>query len=82
MRLLTRRKQIAVGKRLAAIYYIAIYGFGHDVRGDMDSIGKIVEHIHDIAMITGGERMARIEVPALVYQLRQMTDKEEDEHDQ
>lgn len=41
MRLLTRRKQIAVGKRLA-----------------------------------------RIEVPALVWQLRQMRDKEEDGHDQ
>lgn len=49
MRLITNKKKIEIGKRLSAIYYIAVHGFGRGTKGDLESTEKIIEHVYNIA---------------------------------
>lgn len=69
MRLITEKSKNEIGKRLSAIYYIAVHGFGNDVRSNTESTAKIIEHVFDIAYAVGGERFASIEIPSYVYEL-------------
>ncbi len=71
MKILTEKKQIYIAKRLAAIYYIAVHGFGESKDKDIASMSKIVEHVSDIAWSVGGEIYADITVPSLVYDLQE-----------
>ena len=66
MRLITDKKKWEIGKRLSAIYYIAVHGYGRGVETDLKSTEKIVEHIHEIAYAVGGERFSNIDIPAYV----------------
>lgn len=76
MRLITEKSKNEIGKKLSAIYYIAIHGFGNDYASDLESIGKIVEHVHDIAYAVGGERLSHIEIPSYVYELERRRGEE------
>ena len=49
MRLITNKKKWEIGKRLSAIYYIAVHGYGRSTMGDLESTEKIIEHVYDIA---------------------------------
>lgn len=69
MRLITDKKKWEIGKRLSAIYYIAVHGYGHGVETDLKSTEKIVEHIHEIAYAVGGERFSNIDIPAYVMRI-------------
>lgn len=75
MSILTSKKKHAIAKQLAAIYYTAVHWQDEDWA---DFVKCIVGNCTEIAYAVGGERMASIEVPALVMQLnRRLTDKEE-----
>lgn len=74
MRIITDKTKWSIGKRLSAIYYIAVYGFGHGEKQDMECIGKIVEHVCEIAWAVGGERFATIDVPAYVKKIQEVRD--------
>lgn len=69
MRLITNKKKTEIGKRLSAIYYIAVHGFGRGTKSDLESMAKIVEHVHDIAYMVGGDRFANIDIPAYVMRI-------------
>ena len=69
MRLITDKKKWEIGKRLSAIYYIAVHGYGRGVETDLKSTEKIVEHIHEIAYAVGGERFSNIDIPAYVMRI-------------
>lgn len=69
MRLITNKKKTEIGKRLSAIYYIAVHGFGRGTKSDLESMEKIVEHVHDIAYMVGGDRFANIDIPAYVMRI-------------
>lgn len=69
MRLITEKSKNEIGKKLSAIYYIAVHGFGNGTRSDMESTAKIIEHVFDIAYAVGGKRFASIEIPRYVYEL-------------
>lgn len=77
MRIITDKTKNEIGKRLAAIYYIALHGYGKDTASDLDSMGKIVENIHEIAYKVGGERFSNIEIPAYVLKLQDAIQKDE-----
>ena len=76
MRLITEKSKNEIGKRLSAIYYIAVHGFGNGTRSDMESTAKIIEHVHDIAYAVGGERFTNIEIPGYVYKLEKRRGEE------
>lgn len=69
MKILTKKKQVEIGKRLAAIYYISTHGFGKGVESNLDATAKIIEHVADIAFSVGGPHMMEIDVPSGVMQL-------------
>lgn len=73
MKIISKKKQIEIGKRLSAIYYIAVHGYGISDKNDLDAMAKIVEYVADIAYDVGGERMMNIDVPSGVWQLEQYT---------
>lgn len=75
MRVITEKNKNNIGKRLSAIYYIALHGFGEDVGSNFDSATKIIEHIYDIAYAIGGEHFANIEIPAYVMRLNEYEEK-------
>lgn len=79
MRLITEKSKNEIGKRLSAIYYIAVHGFGKGTETDFESMDKIVEHVHEIAYAVGGERYANIDIPAYVMRLGEQ--EMEVEHD-
>lgn len=68
MIILTRKKKNAIAKQLAAIYYTAVYWKNEDW---VNFVRAIVGNCTEIAYAIGGERMAHIEVPALVMQLEE-----------
>lgn len=72
MRLITEKNKIEIGKRLSAIYHIAVHGFGHDNKTDLESMSKIIEHVYNIAFAIGGERFANIDIPAYVMRIDEM----------
>lgn len=77
MKIITKKKQIDIAKRLAAIYYTAIHW---RVEEWNDFAKCIVDNCTEIAYSVGGERMMTIEVSAFVKQLnRRLADKEEAE---
>lgn len=76
MRIITRKKQVEIAKQLAAIYYTAVIWQDEDW---VDFLKCIVGNCAEIAYAVGGERMASIEVPALVMELNRRLHKEEEE---
>ena len=81
MRLITEKTKVEIGKRLSAIYYITVHGFGKGNKTDLEAIEKIVEHVHYIAFAVGGERFSNIDIPAYVMRIREMREGEADEVD-
>ena len=75
MKVLNRKQQAGIAKRLAAIYYTAVHwqdeGWG-------DFVKCIVGNCADIAFAVGGEHMMHIEVPALVEELNRRLHKTEE----
>lgn len=69
MRIITDKAKNEIGKRLSAIYYIALYGYGKDTASDIESTSKIIEHLYEIADMVGGERFSNYEMPAYVVKL-------------
>lgn len=78
MRLITEKSKNEIGKRLSAIYYIAVHGFGKGTKTDLESMTKIVEHVYEIAFAVGGERYANIDIPAYVMRLGEQICKDGD----
>lgn len=76
MRIITDKTKNEIGKRLSAIYYIALHGYGKDTASDFESTAKIIENLYEIAYKVGGERFSNIEVPAYVLKLRDAIQKE------
>ena len=74
MRLITEKNKNEIGKRLSAIYYIAVHGFGKGTKTDLESMAKIIGHVHDIAFAVGGERFSNIDLPAYVVRLGEMAE--------
>lgn len=79
MRLITEKNKIEIGKRLSAIYYIAVHGFGKGKETDFESMAKILEHVYEIAYAVGGERFSNIEIPAYVMRIGEMAERRADE---
>ena len=77
MRLITEKNKNEIGKRLSAIYYIAVHGFGKGHKTDLEAMAKIIEHVHDIAFAIGGERFSNIDIPAYVMQIGDMVERGE-----
>lgn len=69
MRLITNKKKTEIGKRLSAIYYIAVHGYGHGTKSDLESMEKIIEHVYDIAYMVGGDRFTNIDIPTYVKRI-------------
>ena len=69
MRLITENTKVEIGKRLSAIYYVALHGFGKGNKTDLEAMEKIIEHIHVIAFAVGGERFSNIDIPAYVMRI-------------
>lgn len=80
MRLITEKNKNKIGKRLSAIYYIAVHGFGNGRETDLESTAKIIEHVYDIAFAVGGERFSNIEIPAYVMRIGEMAERRTDEN--
>ena len=78
MRIITDKTKNEIGKRLAAIYHIALYGYGKDTASDLCSTSKIIENLYEIAYKVGGERFSSIEVPAYVLKLRRAVQNEKE----
>ena len=79
MRLITEKNKNEIGKRLSAIYYITVHGFGNGIKTDLESMEKIIEHVHDIAFAIGGERFSNIDIPAYVMRIEEMEERKTDE---
>ena len=79
MRLITEKNKNEIGKRLSAIYYITVHGFGNGTKTDLESMEKIIEHVYDIAFAIGGERFSNIDIPAYVMRLGEMKERITDE---
>lgn len=79
MRLITEKNKNEIGKRLSAIYYIAVHGFGNGKKTDLESTAKIIEHVYDIAFAVGGERFSNIEIPAYVMRIGEMAERRNDD---
>ena len=78
MRLITEKNKNEIGKRLSAIYYIAVHGFGKGKKTDLESMAKIIEHVHDIAFAVGGEKFSNIDIPAYVMRIGEMAERRTD----
>jgi len=70
VRLITNKARAKIGKRLAAILYIATYGYGKGVKNDLDATTYIIEHVYEIAYAVGGFKFSAFEVPALLDNLK------------
>lgn len=71
MKILTKKEQTDIAKRLAAIYYIAVNWKDEEWS---DFVTHIVGNCAEIAYTIGGERMMSIDVPALVERLNRRDD--------
>ncbi len=69
MKLISEKNKNEIGKKLSAIYYIAVHGFGNKNEADLKSTEKILEYVFDIAFIVGGEEFASVDIPAYVMQI-------------
>ena len=78
MRLITEKNKNEIGKRLSAIYYITVHGFGKGKETDLESMAKIIEHVHDIAFAVGGEKFSNIDIPAYVMRIGEMAGRRTD----
>ena len=78
MRLITEKNKNEIGKRLSAIYYIAVHGFGKGNETDLESTAKIIEHVYDIAVAVGGERFSNIDMPAYVMRIGETAERRTD----
>ena len=76
-----RKEKNEIGKRLSAIYYITVHGFGKGQKTDLESMAKIIEHVHDIAFAVGGEKFSEIDIPAYTMRMGEMTERRTDEDD-
>ncbi len=76
MRLITNKKKAEIGKRLAAILYIAIHGYGHGLKSDIDAKAKIITHVYEIADMVGGLSFANYEIPKWFDNLERCADGE------
>lgn len=63
MRLITDKKKAEIGKRLAAIMYIAIHGYGKGMVNDLDATARIIDHVYEIAYMVGGFGFSSYEIP-------------------
>lgn len=79
MRLITEKNKNEIGKRLSAIYYITVHGFGKGQKTDLEAMEKIIEHVHDIALAVGGERFSNIDIPAYVKRIGEMAERKTDD---
>ena len=79
MRLITEKSKNEIGKRLAAIYYIAVHGYGNGTRNDLESTSKIIEHVHNIAYAVGGVRFSTVELPGYILRIEDRIRGEEHE---
>ena len=79
MRLITEKNKNEIGKRLSAIYYIAVHGFGKGTRTDLESMEKIIEHVYEIAFAVGGEIFSNNDIPAYVMRIEKMEERRTDE---
>lgn len=79
MRLITEKNKNEIGKRLSAIYYIAVHGFGKGTETDLESMAKIIEHVHEVAFAVGGERFSNIEIPAYMMRIGEMAERRTDD---
>ena len=75
MILITEKNKNEIGKRLSAIYYITVHGFGKGTKTDLESTAKIIEHVHEIAFAIGGERFSNIDIPAYVERIGDLNNK-------
>lgn len=75
MRVLNRKQQADIAKRLAAIYYTAVHWRDEEW---VDFVKCIVGNCAEIAFAVGGERMMTIDVPALVEELNRCLHKAEE----
>lgn len=66
MRIITKKKQNDIAKRLAAIYYTAIHW--QDDKWE-DFVKCICGNVADIAFDIGGEKLMAIGIPSLVMNL-------------
>lgn len=72
MKIITRKKQTEIAKRLAAIYYTT----AHWQDEEWEDFAKcIIGNVCDISYDVGGERMMAVEVPALVEELNRRLHK-------
>lgn len=78
MRIITEKTKNEIGKRLSAIYHIALYGYGKDKASDIASTAKIIENLYEIAYRVGGERFSNVEMPAYVLKLQRTTQREKE----
>ena len=78
MRIITEKAKNEIGKRLSAIYYIALHGYGKDAASDIESTAKIIEHLYEIADKVGGERFSNYEMPAYVLKLHRATQRDKE----
>lgn len=78
MRIITDKAKNEIGKRLSAIYYISLYGYGKDTASDIASTAKIIENLYEIADKVGGERFSKIEMPAYVLKLHKAIHREKE----
>lgn len=79
MRIISEKNKNEIGKRLSAIYYIAVHGFGKGCEANLKSTEKILENVCDIAFIVGDEEFASVDIPAYVMQIGEMTKRRTDE---
>ena len=79
MRLITEKNKNEIGKRLSAIYYIAVHGFDKGNETNLESMAKIIEHVHDIAFTVGGEKFSNIDIPAYVMRIEETAERRTDE---
>lgn len=76
MRIITEKTKNEIGKRLAAIDFIAVHGYGKDTASNLESTSKIIEHVCEIAYKVGGKNFLEFEYPAYIAKLRYAVQKE------
>lgn len=76
MRLITNKKIAKIGKRLAAIMYISIRGYGKGTVNDLDATAHIIDHVYEIADMVGGFDFASYEIPKWLDNLKRRADGE------
>lgn len=73
MKIITRKKQTEIAKRLAAIYYTSVHWQDEEWA---DFVKCVIGNVADISYDVGGKRMQAIEIPMLVEELNRRLHKE------